>query len=94
MALHVFLFLLLSFLMLCLARLCHLYVPHHCLPHSRVGAVHLTCAGYLGHPLGKEPYKRGMDGTPSLLCVQRNREWEQEAVRPNQSSKRSAKAYI
>jgi IS1 family transposase/transposase-like protein len=40
MALHVFLFLLLSFLMLSLARLCHLYLLHHGLPHSRAGAVH------------------------------------------------------
>jgi hypothetical protein len=40
MALDVFLFLLLSFLILSLARLCHLYVFHHGLPHSRVGAVH------------------------------------------------------
>ncbi len=37
---YVFLFLLLSFLMLSLARLCHLYVFHHGLPHSRAGAVH------------------------------------------------------
>jgi hypothetical protein len=27
----------LVFLMLCLARLCHLYLLHHCLPHSRAG---------------------------------------------------------
>jgi hypothetical protein len=40
MALRVFLFLLLSFLMLSLARLCHLYLLHHGLPHSRAGAVH------------------------------------------------------
>jgi transposase-like protein len=39
MAFHVFLFLLLSFLMLFLARLCHLYVLHQCLPHSRAEAV-------------------------------------------------------
>ena len=38
MAFHVFLFL--SFLMLSLARLCHLYVLHHGLPYSRAGAVH------------------------------------------------------
>jgi hypothetical protein len=40
MAFHVFMFLLLSFLMLSLAWLCHLYLLHHCLPHSRAGAVH------------------------------------------------------
>jgi IS1 family transposase/transposase-like protein len=40
MAFQVFLFLLLSFLMLSLARLCHLYVLPHGLPHSRAGAVH------------------------------------------------------
>ena len=40
MTFHVFIFLLLSFLMLSLARLCHLYVFHHGLPHSRAGAVH------------------------------------------------------
>jgi hypothetical protein len=40
MVFHVFLFLLLSFLMLSLARLCHLYVLHHGLPHSRAEAVH------------------------------------------------------
>jgi hypothetical protein len=38
MAFHMFLFL--SFLMLSLARLCPLSVLHHCLPHSRAGAVH------------------------------------------------------
>jgi hypothetical protein len=32
MILHLFLFLLLSFLILYLARLCHLYLLHHCLP--------------------------------------------------------------
>jgi hypothetical protein len=37
---HVFLFLLVSFLMLSLARLYHLYVLPHCLPHSRAGVVH------------------------------------------------------
>ncbi len=42
MVIHVFVFLLLSFLMLCLAWFCHLDVPHLCLPHSRAGAVHLT----------------------------------------------------
>jgi transposase-like protein/IS1 family transposase len=42
MAFHVFLFLLLSSFMLCLARLCHLYLLHHCFPHSRVAAVHTT----------------------------------------------------
>jgi hypothetical protein len=42
MAFHVFLFLLLSFLMLSLARLCHLYLLQHSLPHSRAGAVHPT----------------------------------------------------
>jgi transposase-like protein len=40
MAFHVFLFLLLSFLMLSLARLSHLYLLHHDLPHSRAGAMH------------------------------------------------------
>jgi len=40
MAFYVFLFLLLSALMLSLARLCHLYSLHHCLLRSRAGAVH------------------------------------------------------
>jgi IS1 family transposase/transposase-like protein len=40
MALYVFLFLLLSTLILSLARLCHLYLLHHCLLRSRAGAVH------------------------------------------------------
>jgi transposase-like protein len=40
MALYVFLFLLLSALILSLARLCHLYWLHHCLLRSRAGAVH------------------------------------------------------
>ncbi len=49
MAFHVFLFLLLSFLMLSLARLCHLYVFHHGLPLSwllgaSVQEVGLVCA--------------------------------------------------
>jgi len=35
-----YLFLLLSFLILSLARLCHLYVLHHCLAHSRAAAAH------------------------------------------------------
>jgi len=42
MALHVFLYLLLSSFMLCLARLCHLYLLHHCFPHLRIAAVHTT----------------------------------------------------
>jgi hypothetical protein len=40
MAFYMFVFLLLSFLMLSLARLCHLYLLHHGLPHSRAGVVH------------------------------------------------------
>jgi hypothetical protein len=39
MTFHVFLFWLLSFLILSLARLCHLYLLHHCLLHSRAGTV-------------------------------------------------------
>ena len=35
-----YVFLLLSFLILSLARLCHLYVLHHCLAHSRAAAAH------------------------------------------------------
>ena len=38
MAFHVFL--LLSLLMLSLARLCHLYLLHHGLLHSRAGTLH------------------------------------------------------
>jgi transposase-like protein len=40
MMLHVFALLLLSFLMLLLAQLCHLYWTHHCLPHSKAVALH------------------------------------------------------
>jgi transposase-like protein len=40
MMLHVFLLLLLSFFMLYLAQLCHLYWTHHCLPHSKAVALH------------------------------------------------------
>jgi transposase-like protein len=40
MMLHVFVLLLLSFLMLLLAQLCHLYWTHHCLPHSKAVALH------------------------------------------------------
>src|SRR6266566_3615721 len=40
MILHLLLFLLLSLLILYLARLCHLYLLHPCLPRSRAGAVH------------------------------------------------------
>jgi hypothetical protein len=40
MALHVFVFLLLFFLMLSLAWLCRLYWLHHGFVHSRVEAVH------------------------------------------------------
>jgi hypothetical protein len=39
MILHVFLFLLLSLLILYLAQFFHLYLLHHCLPRSRAGAV-------------------------------------------------------
>ncbi len=39
MAFHVFLFLLVFFLLLCLARLWHLYLPHHTPPHSRAGTM-------------------------------------------------------
>src|SRR5713101_395035 len=42
MALHLCLLLLLSFLMLSLAWLCQLYLPHHCLSHSRAREMHLT----------------------------------------------------
>ncbi len=42
MALHVFLFLLVFFLILCLARLWHLYWLHLQPSHSRVGAMHTT----------------------------------------------------
>jgi transposase-like protein/IS1 family transposase len=40
MMLHVFALLLLSFLMLLLAQLCHLYWTHHGLPHSKAVALH------------------------------------------------------
>ena len=40
MMLHVFVLLLLSFLMLFLAQLCHLYWTYHCLPHSKAVALH------------------------------------------------------
>jgi transposase-like protein len=40
MMLPVFVFLLLSFLMLFLAQLCHLYWTHHCLPHSKAVALY------------------------------------------------------
>jgi hypothetical protein len=40
MTLHLFLLLLLFLLILFLARLCHLYWPHHCPPHPRAVAVH------------------------------------------------------
>src|SRR5579864_5182827 len=39
MAFHVFLFLLVFFLLLCLTRLWHLYLPHHTPPHSRAGTM-------------------------------------------------------
>ncbi len=42
MALHVFLFLLVFFLILCLARLWHLYWLHLQPAHSKVGAMHTT----------------------------------------------------
>jgi transposase-like protein len=42
MAFHVFLFLLLFFLILCLARLWRLYWLHHNPSHSRVGTMHPT----------------------------------------------------
>jgi hypothetical protein len=42
MTLYVFLFLLLFVLLLCLARLWHLYWLHHTPPHSRAGARHTT----------------------------------------------------
>ncbi len=42
MALYVFLFLLLFFLIRCLTRLWHLYWLHHNPSHSRVGAIHTT----------------------------------------------------
>jgi transposase-like protein len=42
MVLHVFLFLLLVFLLLCLARLWHLYWLHHTPPQSRAGAMRTT----------------------------------------------------
>ncbi len=38
--LQVFVLLFLSFLMLFLAQLCHLYWIHHCLPHSKAVALH------------------------------------------------------
>src|SRR5215472_1017714 len=40
MMLHVFVLLLLSFLMLLLAQLCQLCWTHHCLPHSKAVALH------------------------------------------------------
>jgi transposase-like protein len=40
MAFYVFVFLLLSALMLFLAQLCHLYWTHHCLPHSKAVALY------------------------------------------------------
>ena len=42
MAFHVFLILLVFFLLLCLARLWHLYLPHHTPPHSRAGTMRPT----------------------------------------------------
>ncbi len=39
MMLHVLVLLLLSFLLLFLAQLCHLYWTHHCLPHSKAVAL-------------------------------------------------------
>src|SRR5260221_4782121 len=46
MALHVFLFLLVFFLILCLALLWHLYWLHLQPSHSRVGAMHTTAQLY------------------------------------------------
>ncbi len=49
-----------------------------------------------GHPFGKEAHERGMSA-PSLsltvLCAV-NRKREEEAVRPNQRSKRSVRAHV
>jgi hypothetical protein len=42
MTLYLFMFLLLFFLILTLARLWHISWPHHNSPHSKAGAVHTT----------------------------------------------------
>ncbi len=75
MMLHVFVLLLLSFLLLYLAQLCHLYWTHHCLPHSKAVALHTVvhrllkprsprdcpCTGYLGYPCA--PLRRSLDSS-------------------------------
>ena len=62
MAFHVFLFLLLFFLMLSLAQLCHLYMLHHCLPHSRARAVHSMV-----HRLRHHPHPTRLSGLSPFL---------------------------
>ena len=75
--LHVFVLLLLSFLMPFLAQLCHLYWTYHCLPHSKAVALH-TAVQRLRHrhapsaivqPVASPPLSRLVWSQRLCLCA-------------------------